>query len=63
MTVGVVVVVDDDFFVQIELLSKTSKFELLLKASEFERTRTIWYLSVDKGLVRIMIEGYPGSFP
>ena len=63
MTVGVVVVVDDDFFVQIELLSKTSEFELLSKASEFERTRNIWYLSVDKGLVRVMIEEYPRSFP
>ena len=63
LTVGIVVVVDDDFFVQFELLSKTSEFELLSKESEFERTRNIWYLSVDKGLVRVMIEKYLGSFP
>ena len=63
MTVGIVVVVEDDFFVQIELLLKTSEFELLSKASEFERTRNIWYLSVDKGLVRAMIDKYLGSFP
>ena len=54
MLVVVVVVGEDDF---------SFEFELLSKASEFERTRNIWYLSVDKGLVRVMIEGYPGSFP
>ena len=33
--VGIVVVHDDDFSVQFELLSKTSEFELLSKTSEF----------------------------
>ena len=61
MTAVVVVVDDDDFFVQFELLSTTSNFELSSKTSEFEQTRNIWYLSVKKGLVRIMIKKYLGS--
>ena len=51
------------FFAQFELLSKTSEFELLSKTNEFDGSRNIWYLSVDKGLVRVMIEKYLGSFP
>ena len=54
MLVVVVVVGEDDF---------SFEFEVHQKMGEFERTRNIWYLSVDKESVRVMIEGYPGSFP
>ena len=42
------------FFVELTLVSNTSGFE---------GTRNIWYLTIDKESVRVMIEKYLGSFP
>ena len=39
------------------------EFEVCPKTSEFKASTHIWYLTVDKGLVRVMIEEYPRSFP